>query len=314
MAGIFRLAFHRIAPRKRRADVQDWRWSLAAADPAAGLHSGTFAFSDGAMAPYRLWQADAPKALVLLLHGAFDYSGAFDEIGPTLAARGYSALAFDQRGFGATRSRRHWCGIKRMSLDVVDAVAFLRARFGTLPVFIVGESMGADVAIQVVAAHSDLDICGLVLAAPGAVSDAFRRLLWGALIRLLNRFAPKSEINIERISGGDFTPAGAIRLLGDPLVLRGVKPAMASGLFDLAVSTVSAARKVTVPSLTMVGSKEDFLYIKCIGRLHSALAGPKTQKVYDGGPHLLFHWRHAKDVVDDTMTWIQSQLDDRITS
>ena len=72
---------------------------------------------------------------------------------------------------------------------------------------------------------------------------------------------------------------------------------MASGLFDLAVSTVSAARKVKMPSLTMVGSKEDFLYTKCIGRLHDALAGSKMQKVYDGGPHLLFHWRHAKDVV-----------------
>ena len=314
MAGVFRFAFHRVAPRKRRTDVHDWRWSLAAADPAAGLHSGTFALSDAAMAPYRLWQADAPKALILLLHGAFDYSGAFDEIGPTLAARDFAALAFDQRGFGATRSRRHWCGIKRMSLDVVDAIAFLRQRFGALPVFIVGESMGADVAIQAVAAHSDLNISGVVLAAPGAVSDAFRRLLWGALIRLLSYFAPKSEINIERISGGDFTSAGAIRLLGDPLVLRGVRPAMASGLFDLAVSTVSAARKVKMPSLTMVGSKEDFLYTKCIERLHDALAGPKTQKVYDGGPHLLFHWRHAKDVVDDTIAWIEARLSSAITS
>jgi len=310
MAGVFRLAFHRIAPRKRRMDVQDWRWSLAAADPAAGLHSGTFALSDGVIAPYRLWQADAPKALILLLHGAFDYSGAFDEIGPSLAARGFSALAFDQRGFGATRSRRHWCGIKRMSLDVVDAAAFLRERFGTLPVFIVGESMGADVAIQAVAAHRDLDVSGLVLAAPGAVSDAFRRLLWGALIWLAGRFAPRSEMNIERISGGDFTPAGAIRLLSDPLVLRGVRPAMASGLFALAVSTVSAARKVKIPSLTMVGSKEDFLYTKCIQRLHEALGGLKTQKVYGGGPHLLFHWRRAKDVVDDTVAWIQARLDD----
>lgn len=314
MVGVFRLAFHRIAPRKRRMDVQDRRWSLAAADPAAGLHSGAFALSDGAMAPYRLWQAEAPKALILLLHGAFDYSAAFDEIGPALAARGFSALAFDQRGFGATRSRHHWCGIKRMSLDVVDAAAFLRQRFGPLAVFIVGESMGADVAIQAIAAHSDLDISGLVLAAPGAVSDALRRFLWGALIRLLNRFAPKSEINIDRISGGDFTPAGAIRLLGDPLVLRGVRPAMASGLFDLAVSTISAARNVKVTSLTMVGSKEDFLYAKCIRRLHEALAGPKTQKIYYGGPHLLFHWRHAKDVVDDMMIWIEARLSDGITT
>jgi alpha-beta hydrolase superfamily lysophospholipase len=268
-----------------------------------------FPLSDGALAPYRLWQADTPKALLVLLHGAFDYSGAFDEIGPKLAARGFSALAFDQRGFGATRSRRHWCGIKRMVQDVADSSLFLRQRFGDLPVFIVGESMGADIAIHTVAANPDINISGIVLAAPGAVSDAFRRLLWGTVIRLVSYFAPHSEINIERISGGDFTPAGAIRLLGDPLVLRGVRPAMASGLFDLAVLTNAAAAKVGIPALTMVGSKEDFLYTKCIERLHNALAGSKMLKVFEGGPHLLFHWHQADAVTDQMISWIEGQID-----
>jgi alpha-beta hydrolase superfamily lysophospholipase len=311
LAGVFRLAFHRIAPPRRRTGVEEWRWSLAAADPSAGLVSGAFPLSDGASAPYRLWQAKAPKALLVLLHGAFDYSGAFDEIGPRLAARGFTALAFDQRGFGATRSRRHWCGIERMVQDVADTVLFLRRRFGDLPVFLVGESMGADIAIQTAAAKPDLEISGLVLAAPGAVSSAFRRLLWGALIRLVRYFAPRSEINIERISGGDFTPAGAIRLLGDPLVLRGVRPAMASGLFDLAVSTNSAAAKVEISALTMVGSKEDFLYTKCIERLHHTLGGPKQLKVFKGGPHLLFHWRQSDEVVDHAVNWMEVKLSGR---
>ena len=78
---------------------------------------------------------DPNKPLVLLLHGAFDYSGAFDELGPKLAAQGFTALAFDQRGFGATRSRRRWCGTKRMVHDVVDAIRFLRDRNGALPLF-----------------------------------------------------------------------------------------------------------------------------------------------------------------------------------
>jgi alpha-beta hydrolase superfamily lysophospholipase len=308
LAGVFRLTFHRIAPRKRRTGIEDWRWSLAAADPSAGLVSGTFALSDGALAPYRLWQAARPKALLVLLHGAFDYSGAFDEMGPRLAAQGFSALAFDQRGFGATPSRRHWCGIKRMVGDVADSVSFLRQRFGDLPVFIIGESMGANIAIQTVVAAPDLNIFGLVLAAPGVISDACRRLLWGALIQLVSYFLPHSEINVERISCGEFTPAGAIRLLGDPLVLRSVRPPMASGLFDLAVSTGTVAKKVQVPTLTMVGSKEDILYTRCIERLHDALAGPKRFQVFEGGPHLLFHWNRAEEVVGQTIHWIEGQI------
>lgn len=309
MAGIFRLAFHRVAPRRPKTAAGDWRWSLAVADPSVNLLSGTFPASDGAPVPYRLWPADEPRALILLLHGAFDYSGAFDEVGPNLASKGFTSLAFDQRGFGATRSRRHWCGIKRMTGDVADAVQFLRARFGSLPLFIVGESMGADVAIQTAAAREDLNLAGLVLAAPGAVTDAFRRLLWGTLIRIADYFAPKGELNIERISGGEFTPAGAIRLLGDPLVLRSVRPKMASGLFDLAVTTVQAARRVRLPTLTMIGSKEDVLYAKCIARLHRALAGRNTWRVFEGGPHLLLHWQHASTVLDEITGWIGGVLE-----
>lgn len=308
MAGVFRLSFHKIAPRRRKPGVDEQRWSLAATDPDANLLSGSFAASDGARVPYRLWAAPEPRALILLLHGAFDYSGAFDEIGPKLASAGFAALAFDQRGFGATRSRRHWCGTKRMILDTAHAAGLLRGRFGNLPLFIVGESMGADIAIQTAAAKEDLEIGGLILAAPGAVTDAFRRLLWGSIVRVLRYFAPRSEVNIERISGGEFTAASAIRLLGDPLVLRSVRPSMASGLFDLAVSTVPAARSVKLPTLTMIGSKEDVLYTKCISRLHKALGGPKSWHTFEGGPHLLFHWQHADAVLAKTIGWIDTRL------
>ena len=306
MAGVFRLAFRRVAARSPSRATRDWRWSLIGTDPQANLFCGAFPTSDGRTAPYRLWRADAPKALVLLLHGAFDYSGAFDEIGPKLARQGLTALAFDQRGFGGTRSRRHWCGIERMTRDVADAVAFLRGRFGELPVFVVGESMGADIAVQAVARGLAVD--GLVLAAPGAVAGLLRRFLWGMIVRLWSYFAPRGEVDVIRLSGKEFTPAAAIRLLSDPMVLRSVRPAMASGLLELAVSTVVAARKVSTPALTMVGSKEDFLYTTCVAALHRNLAGEKAWRIFEGGPHLLLHWQKSDEVLDLVTGWIDGRL------
>ena len=260
VGGAFRVAFYRNAPRARKQSVGDQRWSLEAVDPCAMLYTGRFPASDHAAVPYRLWPAAQPKAVVLLLHGAFDYSGAFDDIGPKFAARGITAFAYDQRGFGATRSRRHWCGRKRMVADAIDAVSFIRSRFDNLPVFIVGESMGAAIAVN--AAASDLDISGIVLAAPGAIAGGLRRLFASLLVRLVEFFAPDSELTIERLSARELNASSAIRLLCDPMVLRGVRPGMAFGLLELAAAAVEAARKVTVPVLTMVGSKEDFLRTK----------------------------------------------------
>jgi len=304
-SGAFRLAFHRNAPRARKQSVGDLRWSLEASDPAASLLSGRFQASDHAAVPYRLWSAAQPRAVALLLHGAFDYSGAFDDIGPKFAARGITAFAFDQRGFGATRSRRHWCGRKRMVKDVDDAAAYVRARFGDLPLFIVGESMGAAIAVN--AAAKGAEVSGIVLAAPGAIAGGIRRLFASLIVRLIEFFAPRSEITIERLNARELGASAAIRLLCDPMVLRGIGPGMAFGLLELAAAAVDAARKVTVPALTMVGSKEDFLRNKCIAQLHRSLAGEKTWLEFEGGPHLLLHWREADKVLAEVFAWIEKR-------
>jgi alpha-beta hydrolase superfamily lysophospholipase len=308
ISGTYRLAFYRKAAHARKQSIRDVRWSLEAADPATMLLTGRFQASDYAAVPYRLWPTNKPRAIVLLLHGAFDYSGAFDNIGPIFAAHGITAFAYDQRGFGATRSRSHWCGRKRMVKDVVDAVSYLRIRYGNLPLFVVGESMGAAIAVNAVASALNPDISGLVLAAPGAMAGGLRRLFASLLVRLVAFFAPDSELLIERLSARELTAASAIRLLCDPLVLRGVRPRMAFGLLELAAAAVEAARKISVPTLTMVGSKEDFLRNECIAQLHRSLAGDKSWREFEGGPHLLLHWQERDKVLAEILAWIEIRI------
>ena len=311
MSDVFRLGFELSAPEERTS-VDDARWSLGAADPMSRVRSGMFAASDGDYVPYRLWKAQPPvRALVLLLHGASDYSGAFDEIGPRFAARGLTALAIDQRGFGATATRGTWRGKNRMIRDAIDAIAYLRLRFGaSLPVFILGESMGAALAVHTAARAPDLDLAGIVLAAPGAISGAWRRLFGSALMRALRFVLPKAGLVVERISGWDFTPGAAIRLLGDPMVLRRIRPAMLFGLFKLARSAVDEAEHVRIPSLTMIGSREDVVREACIARLHRNLAGAKDWAAFQGGPHLLLHWKHNDRVLGRVFSFIDARLAD----
>ena len=116
----YRLGFRLSLPEVQTESRDTHSWANIGADPGARMRSGRFSASDGADIPYRLWRAREPRAAVLLLHGAFDYSAAFDEIGPKLARRGFTALAIDQRGFGATASRGHWVSADRMAADAVE--------------------------------------------------------------------------------------------------------------------------------------------------------------------------------------------------
>jgi alpha-beta hydrolase superfamily lysophospholipase len=287
----------------------DIRWALEALDPAnSNLLCGAFRASDGATVPYRLWTPSAkPRAIIVLLHGASDYSGAFDEIGPLLTSRGFMAFAFDQRGFGASSSRGRWSGKHRMMADVTDAVAFLRQRFGNdLPLFMIGESMGAAIAVRVAPLVPDL--AGLVLSAPGAVAGGVRRAAFGLLIRAMNVVAPGHGLVLERTTAWELTPSAAIRLLSDPLVMRKVSPEMLFGLLRLSASAIDKARRVRVPTLTMVGTQDEILRIACIKQLHKGLKCPKTWAVFENGPHMLLHWEHRARVVERVVSWLDARL------
>jgi acylglycerol lipase len=287
----------------------DTRWSVVTFDSAAPMRMGSFVASDGALVPYRLWPAASPRALVLLLHGALDYSAAFNELAPRFSHRGITALAIDQRGFGATRTRGLWGGLERMIRDVIEGALFLRMRFGyDLPLFVVGESMGAALAVHCAARAPDLELSGLVLAAPGAIWSAWRRIAGGFVTWFLRRFAPGSSITIERTSAWDYTPATGIRLLGDPAVLRQVRPATLFGLFKLAIGAVNAAEFVRIPVLAMAGGKDDVLRLRCIGRLYDRLAGDKTWAFFADAPHLLLHWKHHDRVIALVLEWIDGRL------
>jgi alpha-beta hydrolase superfamily lysophospholipase len=305
---VYRVGFEFYSSDDRHS-VSDARWSLTGLDPATPVRTGCFEASDGEQVPYRIWPAETARALVLLLHGATDYCGAFDEIGPAFAAHGLTALAIDQRGFGATSTRGQWSGRNRMIRDAIEAVVFLRMRYGCmLPVFILGESMGAALAVHAASRAPDLDLAGIVLAAPGAISGVWRRLFGTTLTRVLRVFAPNSGIVIERVSAWDFTPGAAIRLLSDPMVLRRIRPAMLFGLFKLSRSAVDEARHVRIPVLTMVGEREEVLREDCIRRLHHNLAGEKQWLRFPCGPHLLLHWKHRDRVLGRVFTWVESRL------
>jgi acylglycerol lipase len=305
MAG-YRIAVRQALVRNPKQSIDDVRWALQALDPGRRMRYGAFAASDGADVPYRLWLPERPRAALLLLHGCCDYSGAFDSVGAKLARAGFAVMAYDQRGFGATRSRGSWAGGERLMRDVGEAAQFFRTRLRPgLPFFVLGESMGGAVAIH---AAAQLDLAGLVLMAPGALSSPFRRSLYAWLLYFFRKIVGKAELVVERLNSSDLSASAAIRLLSDPMVMRSMNAELLDGVITLAYSAVEVASRVTVPTLTMVGAKDDLLRRDCILQLHQNLAGPKSWADIKDGPHLLLHWTRGTEVLRTARRWIERHI------
>jgi alpha-beta hydrolase superfamily lysophospholipase len=95
--------------------------------------------------------APQPRAQLLIVHGLAEYADRYRGLAATLAERGISCFAYDQRGHGSRPGER--THVERFE-DFVDdlnlAAESLRRQSPELPMFVWGHSMGAIVVISAV--------------------------------------------------------------------------------------------------------------------------------------------------------------------
>ncbi len=115
---------------------------------------------------YRDWGGDGPPAL--LLHGLASTCHIWDLVAPLLAAD-FRVVALDQRGHGQSAQIDHGYDFATVR---GDAAAFI-AHLGWQRPLIVGHSWGADVALELAAAHPQL-ASGLVFVDGGSIDISGR--------------------------------------------------------------------------------------------------------------------------------------------
>src|SRR5687768_10683451 len=99
---------------------------------------------------YRAWESNQPRAALLVVHGLSDHSGRYEYFGHRMAGSGISVYSFDLRGHGLSEGRRGHADRFEVLLQDVDG--FRREvdtiTGGTLPLFLLGHSMGGLIALR----------------------------------------------------------------------------------------------------------------------------------------------------------------------
>jgi len=115
-----------------------------------------------------------PETVIVAVHGMNDYAGAFNAAGKWWSEHGITVYAYDQRGHGRSPQPGIWPQHDVMRKDLKAAVAVARRLHPKARIAVVGESMGASVAITAFAERDPPAADVLILSGPG-----FRG--WGAL-------------------------------------------------------------------------------------------------------------------------------------
>lgn len=110
-----------------------------------------------------------PRALVQIVHGLAEHAGRYARLAEALTGAGYGVFACDLRGHGRTAKAPQDLGFMAASdgwnkvlSDLWQLHQHMAKQFAELPVVLLGHSMGATLARQVIAEHSEA-LAGAVL-------------------------------------------------------------------------------------------------------------------------------------------------------
>jgi alpha-beta hydrolase superfamily lysophospholipase len=229
-------------------------------EPIADQH-GTLTSADGTCLFYRCWPAAAWNGwVVIVLHGIGYHSGPYKVIADALNPRGITVYGLDARGHGLSCGPRGYTGsAAKVAQDVAAMVDFVKRQQPHTKVFLMGDSMGCNYALNY--AKDSAQLAGLVLLAPAFYVDGSQLLnLESALLMpyfLLGHRKPVIDLIGHRLDESSRHPEWVAARRADPLAY---KKANFGYLLDIQRLVFGWRRKIAprvrVPILMMKGGKD----------------------------------------------------------
>lgn len=275
--------------------------TVLAASGCAGLPAP----GSAEQAPVRQWLPEGvPRAQIVAVHGLNDHKGAFAEFAQAAAGQGVLVIAYDQPGFGEQPDRGLWAGRERLVEELHRHLDERRAAHPELPLFVLGESMGAAVAITALAAPGAPPVDGLILSAPAVWGGDSLNALYRGLLWTVARTMPWLKLSGRGLGRRASDNIEILRALGrDPLFLKETRTDTLEGLVLLMDAARQTDPSLDRPVLVLMGARDEIVPPDAQRSFAAGLEGACTSIVYPEGWHLLLRDLQRAVVWEDVLAW-----------
>jgi alpha-beta hydrolase superfamily lysophospholipase len=267
---------------------------------------------DGTSIYARAWTPAQPRLVVICVQGLGGHGGYYHPLAGELAPAGIVVVAPDLQGHGrSTGVRGDIRSFARYLEDVDVTVQWARASFPHLPLILLGESMGASIAIRYLAsaaryAHT-AQIAGLALLSPVLRAVVHPRL--SEVTRfLLSSFTPTRPAMLVtgREELGCRDEAFNDQLRGDPLFVRRVSVRFLSILNGWLGQARRSAGQIKLPLLVLQGGCDYIAHPAGTSAFLRRVATREQQVMtFSGVYHCLLHDPETPAVINELLTWLE---------
>ena len=272
---------------------------------------GNFQGAKGLSIYFQCWEPEtAPRALVLLVHGAGEHSARYAELAGYLTGHGYVIATLDHPGHGRSEGTP---GFVEQFEDYLDTLRIFHRRvsgeYPGLPQILLGHSMGGLVSCVYLLQHQQ-EFAGCALSGPAIMTDLEPGILQQWLLRFLSLVAPRSGALQLDASGVSRDAAVVAQYCSDPLVHHGKMSARkVTELFRNMRLVQAEAAQITLPLLVLHGGEDSMASPKGAQFLYdNAASGDKTLKIYPGLYHEIFNEPEREGVFRDLLEWCEQRI------
>jgi alpha-beta hydrolase superfamily lysophospholipase len=257
---------------------------------------------------FRSWRPEAPRGVVVIVHGFNAHSGQYGWVADQLTARGLAVYALDLRGRGKSDGERYY--VEKFSDytdDVATLVTMAKTREPGLPVFVLGHSAGGVVSCVYALEHQQ-ELAGLICESFAFKVPAPDFAL--AVLKGLSHVVPHAHVLA--LKNNDFSrdPEVVKAMDDDPLIANESEPTQTVAQMVLADARLEREFSlIELPVLILHGTADkatkpsgsQFFY-------DNAGSADKTLKFYEGHFHDLLHDLDKEVVMGDIQEWIGQRL------
>jgi acylglycerol lipase len=261
---------------------------------------------------YRHWPASAPwnGRVVVVLHGIGYHSAPYKVIADTLNPHGTDVYGLDARGHGLSQGRRGFVGTQGdVGADVECLIRFVQQQRPTARIFLLGDSMGADFALNY-AKRNSRELAGLILLALALNLDMSQFLSLESL-SLMPYFAlahrePVISLVGPRLEESSRDPEFIARRRIDPLAYKNVSFGYLLDVQRLVFGwRWKIAPRVHAPTLLIKGGQDRVVsHRECVAFDKLSASTDKCFKIYPDVPHTTLWDPETPEILDAVGKWI----------
>ncbi len=286
--------------------------------------SFTFEVVDGSRFDGLRWDptSGVPEVVVVGVHGLSGAASDFEPVGAYLRERGFAFWSYDLRGMGLDPDEKRRGDLRRADAwldDLRIVLEIAREAHPGVPVVLLGESMGALIALQYARRGDAEGADGLILSAP--VVELEGELTWWQefLAQFFLFVAPWKRLDLAAMEQEDPDPAAVTRVTRDPdyhayleqaphrissFSLRFLRVFM-----KLVEEAGPAAEEIRTPVLVLYAENDLFVKPEAVKRFVRLFPGDRVDAAYfPEAYHLLFHDPATPRVLERVESWLEGQL------